>query len=136
VSRPVERITVPGDPYAPYDMSLGFRVGDLLFLSGFSAIDRDDRLVGEDDFDAQVEQVFRNLGYVLQAGGSGLDRVVKVTVYLTDMTAHLERFRVHRRRWFSPPYPADATIGVAALADPRCLIEMDAIASARPVAGT
>lgn len=79
------QIRVDPDPYEPFRLSQGFRVGDLVIVSGQAAIDEHGALVGVGDFDAQAEQTFRNLRRVLEAGGSSLDRVVKVTIFLTDM---------------------------------------------------
>jgi reactive intermediate/imine deaminase len=106
------------------------RVGDLLFVSGQAAITPEGELVGIGDFDAQAEQTFRNLERVLEAGGSGLDRVVKVTIFLTDM-ANFEKIVDLRGRWFTPPYPADTIVEVSSLALPGLEIEIEAIAVAR-----
>ena len=78
------RIRLDPDPLEPYFLSQGFRVGDLVVVSGQAALDEHGVVVGAGDFDAQAEQVFRNLERVLAAAGSGLDRVVKVTIFLTD----------------------------------------------------
>ena len=90
----------------PFRLSQGFRVGDLLLISGQAAIDEQGELVGVGDFEAQAEQVCQNLQRVLAAGGSSLDRVVKVTIFLTDM-ANFPKVVELRGRWFTPPYPAD-----------------------------
>ena len=126
----VEQIRVEPDPYEPYRLSQGFRVGDLLFVSGQAAIDPDGAIVGAGDFAAQAEQTFRNLQRVLEAGGSGLDRVVKVTIFLTDM-ANFPAIVELRGKWFSPPYPADTIVEVSSLALPELEIEIEAIAVAR-----
>jgi 2-iminobutanoate/2-iminopropanoate deaminase len=123
----VEQIRVDPDPYEPYRLSQAFRVGELLFVSGQAAIDPEGQLVGVGDFDAQAEQVFRNLERVLQAGGSGLDRIVKVTIFLTDM-ANFPKIVDLRGRWFSQPYPADTIVEVSSLALPELEIEIEAIA--------
>ena len=125
----VSPIRLDPDPYEPFRLSQGFRVGDLLLISGQAAIDENGALVGVGDFDAQAEQVFRNLRRVLDAGDSSLDRVVKVTIFLTDM-ANFPKIVELRRRWFSPPYPADTIVEVAALALPELEIEIEAIATA------
>ena len=125
----VEQIRVEPDPYEPYRLSQGFRVGDLLFVSGQAAIDPDGALVGVGDFDAQAEQVFRNLSRVLEAGGSSLDRVFKVTIFLTDMT-NFPKIVELRGKWFTPPYPADTIVEVGSLALPELEIEIEAIATA------
>jgi 2-iminobutanoate/2-iminopropanoate deaminase len=122
----VEPIRVDPDPYEPYRLSQGFRVGDLLFVSGQAAIDPEGAIVGEGDFAAQAEQTFRNL----EAGGSGLDRVVKVTIFLTDM-ANFPAIVELRGKWFTQPYPADTIVEVSSLALPELEIEIEAIAVVR-----
>jgi 2-iminobutanoate/2-iminopropanoate deaminase len=125
----VERITTEPDWYEPYRIALGYRVGDLLVLSGQAAIDREGNVVGAGDFDAQARQVFENLAFVLEAGGSSLANVVKVTIYLTDM-ANFPKIVELRGRYFTPPYPADTIVEVNALALPELMIEIEAIAVA------
>lgn len=125
----VSQIRVHPDPYVPFRLSQGFRVGELVIVSGQAAIDEHGDLVGVGDFDAQAEQVFRNLQRVLEAGGSSLDRIVKVTIFLTDM-ANFPKIVELRGRWFTEPYPADTIVEVAALALPELEIEIEAIAVA------
>jgi 2-iminobutanoate/2-iminopropanoate deaminase len=123
----VQQITIDPDPYEPYLLSQGIRVGKLLFVSGQVGIDEAGELVSLDDFDAQADQAFRNLSRVLEAGGSSLDRVVKVTIFLTDMT-NFPKIVELRRRWFTPPYPADTIVEVRSLYRPEVKIEIEAIA--------
>jgi reactive intermediate/imine deaminase len=123
----VEQVRLDPDPYEPYRLSQAIRVGDLLFVSGQAALDPQGELVGVGDFDAQAEQTFRNLERVLRAGGSGLDRIVKVTIFLTDM-ANFPKIVELRGRWFSQPYPADTIVEVSSLALPELEIEIEAIA--------
>ena len=125
----VQQIRLDPDPFEAYALSQGFRVGDLVFVSGQAALDEQGRIVGPGDFDAQAEQTFRNLARVLEAGGSSLKRIVKVTIFLTDM-ANFPKIVELRRRWFSPPYPADTIVEVASLALPELEIEIEAIATA------
>jgi reactive intermediate/imine deaminase len=125
----VRPIRLDPDPLEPYLLSPGFRVGDLVIVSGQAAIDEHGQLVGVGDFDAQAEQAFCNLERVLEAGGSSLDRIVKVTIFLTDMT-NFGKVVELRRRWFTPPYPADTIVEVGSLALPQLEIEIEAIATA------
>ena len=125
----VSPIRLDPDPYEPFRLSQGFRVGDLLLVSGQAAIDEHGELVGVGDFDAQAEQVFRNLRRVLEAGGSSLERVVKVTIFLTDM-ANFPKIVELRGKWFTPPYPADTIVEVTSLALPELELEIEAIAVA------
>jgi reactive intermediate/imine deaminase len=124
----LERIATDPDPYAPYRISQAIRLGNLVFVSGQAAIDQSGALVGVGDFDAQAEQAFRNLEAVLQAAGSGLDRIVKVTIFLTDMS-NFSTIVELRGRWFTEPYPADTIVEVGSLALPELEIEIEAIAA-------
>ena len=125
----VQQIRLDPDPYEPFRLSQGFRVGDLVFVSGQAALDEHGQLVGVGDFDAQAEQTFRNLSRVLEAGGSSLSRVVKVTIFLTDMS-NFGKIVDLRGKWFTPPYPADTIVEVTSLALPELEIEIEAIAVA------
>jgi 2-iminobutanoate/2-iminopropanoate deaminase len=125
-----EQIETDPDPYAPYLLSQGMRVGDLLLISGQTGIDDAGELVSLDDFDAQADQAFRNLSKVLEAGGSSLDRVAKVTIFLTDMAANFPKVVELRRKWFTPPYPADTIVEVRSLYRPEVMLEIEAIAVA------
>lgn len=123
----MEQIRTDPDPYEPYRLSQAMRVGDLVFVSGQAAISPEGELVGIGDFDAQAEQTFANLRRVLEAGGSGLDKIVKVTIYLTDM-ANFPKIVELRARHFTRPWPADTIVGVTALGLPELQIEIEAIA--------
>jgi reactive intermediate/imine deaminase len=77
------------------------------------------------DMQAQIRQVLRNLAAVAGAAGGSLDEVVKLNVFLTDLT-HFPLVNQVMAEFFSEPYPARAAVGVAAL--PRgAAVEMDAI---------
>ena len=82
----MEQISTDPDPFEAYRISQAMRVGDLVYTSGQAAIDLRGNLVGVGDFDAQAEQVFANLRAVLEAADSGLEQIVKVTIFLTDMS--------------------------------------------------
>lgn len=124
-----EVIRLHPDPLAPYAIAPGWRVGDLLFLSGQAAIDESGAIVGENDFDAQLEQTIANIDRVLLAGGSSRDQIVKVTIYLTDM-GNFPKIVYARKKYFTPPFPADTIVEVKALALPELMVEIDVIAAA------
>jgi 2-iminobutanoate/2-iminopropanoate deaminase len=128
----VQQIIIEPDAYKPFRLAQGYRVGELLFISGQAAIDGDGQLVGVGDFDAQAEQVFANLERVLRAGGSSLAHVIKVTIFLRDM-ANFPKIVELRGRYFTPPYPADTIVEVTSLYSPEALIEIEAIAVASEV---
>lgn len=121
------RVSAEPDWYEPYAISLGIRVGNLVYVSGQAAVDEHGEIVGGDDFDAQARQVFANLATVLGNAGSGLEHVVKVTIFVTDM-AVIDQVVALRREFFTQPYPADTIAQVAALASPEWQIEIEAVA--------
>lgn len=117
-------VHTPAAPEAIGTYSQAIRAGDTVYLSGQIGLDPATmKLV--DGVDAQIHQVFRNLLAVAQAAGGNLSHVARVTVYLTDL-AHFAKVNEIMAGYFTPPYPARAAIGVAAL--PRgAAVEMDAI---------
>jgi 2-iminobutanoate/2-iminopropanoate deaminase len=115
------------DSMEPFNIAQGYVVGNLIFTSGQASIDPHGNLVGVGDFDAQAEQSFSNLSAVLKQGGSSLAKVIKVTIYLTDMT-NFPKIVALRERYFSAPYPADTLVEVSSLALPELEIEIEAIA--------
>ena len=123
------RITLDPDPFDQFKIALAYRVGDLVITSGQESLDERGNVVGEGDFDAQAQQVFENLRRVLEAGGSSLDKVIKVTIFLTDMT-NFPKIVELRGRFFSRPWPADTIVEVSALGMPELLIEIEATALA------
>jgi 2-iminobutanoate/2-iminopropanoate deaminase len=125
----LERVITEPDNYAPFLLSQGIRYGNLLFISGQAGAADDGRIVAG-GFRAQGEQAFANLRRALEAGGSSLKDVVKVTIFVTDM-GHFADVVELRRRFFSAPYPADTIAEVRALYDPAAMIEIEAIAAVR-----
>jgi reactive intermediate/imine deaminase len=123
----IQRIVTHPDPYEPFRLAQGYRVGDLLFISGQAAYDDAGRIVGAGDFAVQAEQAMRNLDRALRAGGSSLKNVVKVTIFLTDMS-HFDAIVALRERWFVAPYPADTIVEVRSLYTQEAMIEIEAIA--------
>ena len=124
----VRPIALDPDPLAPYSIAPAWQAGGLLFLSGQAAIAEDGSIVGEGDFDAQLAQTFANIERVLAAGRSDLSKIVKVTIYLTDM-GNFPAILEARKRYFTPPFPADTTVEVSGLALPELMVEIDVIAS-------
>ncbi len=88
--------------------------GELVFLSGQTPLNSDTGKLAEGSIGTQTEQCFRNLGAVLEAGGLTFDDVVKVNVFLTDMDDFIGMNEVYAG-YFSEPFPARTTIGVASL---------------------
>ena len=109
---------------APY--SQGIRLGDLVFVSGQLPLDpATGRVVGT-TIEEQTERVFANLSAILEAAASGLDRLVKTTVFLTTLANFAGMNEVYRRHVGDTP-PARSTVPVVAFPD-GALIEIEAIA--------
>jgi reactive intermediate/imine deaminase len=117
------------DPYAPYLLSQAIQLGNLVFVSGQAGVGDDGTIVGPRDFEHQADRAFRNLERALEAAGSSLGHVAKVTIYLTSMS-NFARVVELRRKWFRAPYPADTIVEVSALYSPEAMIEIEAIALA------
>lgn len=125
-----DRVRVTADPdwYDSAGIALGIRVGNLVFTSGQAPIDEHGATVGKDDFEAQARQALANLTLVLKNAGSGLDQVVKATVFVTDIARHQDAFARVRAAHFPPHSFAESFVEVSSLADPDWLIEVEAIA--------
>jgi reactive intermediate/imine deaminase len=118
-------ITTTDAPAAIGTYSQAVRAGDTVYLSGQIPLDPATMELVADSVEAQIRQVFDNLAAVARAAGSDLDRVVKLTVYLTDLDNFATVNEV-MADYFSEPYPARAAVGIAAL--PRsAAVEVDAI---------
>ena len=120
-------INIFPDPYEPFNLSQGISLDNLLFISGQTSINEFGDLLHSGDFTAQAEQAFTNLRTVLKAGNSSLDNVLKVTIFLTDMT-NFQTIVDLREKYFSSPFPADTIVEVSGLFHPKALIEIEAIA--------
>lgn len=112
-------------PKAIGTYSQAIKAGNTVYLSGQIPLVPSTMELVEGDIATQIHQVFTNLQEVAKAAGGDLERVVKLTVFLTDL-AHFPQVNVIMTEYFSEPYPARAAVGVAAL--PKgAEIEMDAI---------
>lgn len=119
---------VDPDPFDPYMIGQGHIVGNQIYLSGQASINEQGEIVGVGDVWAQMEQAMANIERALTAAGSGIDRIFKITIYLTDM-ANFDKVLELRKKYFTAPWPADTTVGVQSLALPELLVELDVIAT-------
>ncbi|WP_428483486.1 RidA family protein [Rhodopila sp.] len=125
---PAELGSPPG-----YSQVVEVRAARIVFIAGQTAIDQEGRLVGKDDFAAQVAQVFRNLEAALRAASCTAGDLVKLTVFLRNMD-DLSTYREARNRFFAtampPAAPAVTLVEVSRLYGPDFLIEIEGIAAA------
>jgi reactive intermediate/imine deaminase len=101
--------------------------GRVLHISGHVSQDADGNTVGVGDITAQTRQVLDNIAKVLDSVGGRMSDIVKVTVFVTDMSMLDEIHRV-RSEYFTQPYPASTLVQVTSLVRPEYLIEIEAIA--------
>ncbi len=119
-----QAIATPDAPAAIGVYSQAIRAGETVYLSGQIGL-IPQTMTLEEGIDAQIIRVFENLKAVAEAAGGQLSDIVKVNVYLTDL-AHFSRVNEVMTRYFAPPYPARAAVGVKEL--PRgALVEADAV---------
>jgi 2-iminobutanoate/2-iminopropanoate deaminase len=123
-----ERKAVKTDkaPKAVGPYSLGISVGHLVFTAGQIGIDPSTQNLVEGGVEAETRQVLTNIKNILEAAGSGMDKVVKTTVFLRDMN-DFTRMNAVYNEFFIEDAPARSTVQVAAL--PRGgAVEIEAIA--------
>ncbi|GAA0786582.1 MULTISPECIES: RidA family protein [Pseudomonadati] len=122
-----EKIIIATDkaPQAIGTYSQAVKVGSTVYLSGQIPLDPVTMTMVSDEFSAQVVQVFENLTAVCAAAGGNMSDIVKLNIFLTDLS-HFATVNDIMSRYFQQPYPARAAIGVKEL--PKgSLVEMDGI---------
>lgn len=112
-------------PKAIGTYSQAVRCGDTVYLSGQVPLNPQTMALVNDSIESEIHQVFKNLSAVATAAGGNLADIVKLNIYLTDLT-HFPTVNEIMAQYFSQPYPARAAIGVAQL--PKgARVEADAI---------
>lgn len=123
-----EPISTDAAPAAAGPYSQAIRAGDLVYTAGQLGIDPATGRLAADDVAAQAERALANLDQILRAAGSGLDRLVKVTVYLAEIGDWPAVNEVYGRV-VPEPYPARSAFAVRAL-PLGALVEIEAVAVA------
>jgi 2-iminobutanoate/2-iminopropanoate deaminase len=122
-----QSVTAPGLPKALGPYSPGVILGDLVFVSGQGAVDPKTGKLAGDDVESQTEQVFKNIEAILKAAGSGLDKIVRCGVFLTDMR-EFPRMNAVYERMMAGNRPVRTTVQAAGLPMEGLKVEIDAIA--------
>jgi len=113
-------------PVGPYSQAVVHR--GLVYVSGQIPLDPATGEIVEGEIEAQATRVFANLRAVLEAAGSGIERVLRTSIYLTDLSLFPRVNAVYEREFTGDPKPARSTVGVASL-PLGVQIEVDAIAT-------
>lgn len=123
MSREIINTTNAPAAIGPYSQAV--RVGATVYLSGQIPLDPASGLVIEGDIEAQAHRVFLNLKEVCEAAGGSLAQIVRLGLFLTDLS-HFGKVNAVMGEYFNAPYPARSTVQVSAL--PRGVaFEADAI---------
>lgn len=109
---------------APYNQAI--RVGDLVFVAGQLGVSPETGQLAGATIHEQTEQIMRNLGAILEAAGSGLERLVKTTVFLLDLADFAGMNEVYARHVGDRP-PARSTVQISGLPS-GALVEIEAVA--------
>jgi reactive intermediate/imine deaminase len=118
-------------PQAIGTYSQAVKVNDTVYLSGQIPLLPETMEIVEGDISVQIRQVFNNLKAVAEAAGGNFFDIVKLNVYLTDLT-HFPVVNEIMSEYFEKPYPARAAVGVAAL--PKGVaIEIDGVMIIREI---
>jgi enamine deaminase RidA (YjgF/YER057c/UK114 family) len=117
-----------GKPLGQYSHMTRVKASEFLFIAGQVAVDRDGKVVGADDFDAQCVQTFANIEAALKSAGAGWQHVVEFTTYLVH-SQDIAKFMTFRRREFpkmfaSGAYPPNTLLIIDRLVHESFLIEV------------
>lgn len=112
-------------PIAAYSQAI--KAGGFIYLSGLCGLTVDGKLVGKGDMKAQTQKILDNIKAVLDAGGSSMDKIVKVNIFVTDMSLYKQVNEVYSQV-FVQHKPARSCVEVKSLPVPDALIEIEAIA--------
>jgi enamine deaminase RidA (YjgF/YER057c/UK114 family) len=124
----------PPEAHKPngYSHAVEITAGKMIYISGQVALDVSGNIVGQGDYRAQIQQVFRNLKAALEAAGASFQNVVKLNYYIVDTVAASEFFayREVRDQYVDTANPPAATVVVIRrLFRPEFLIEIEAVAA-------
>jgi 2-iminobutanoate/2-iminopropanoate deaminase len=126
---PRTKLSVPDvAEVAPGLWSNAIRAGDTLYISGQVArpFDGGTGIVGKDEYE-QTKQIFARIERIVKAAGGTMDNLVKMTIYVVDITKNTEVWRA-RREFFSGDFPASTLVEVQSLAKPDVLVEIETVA--------
>jgi enamine deaminase RidA (YjgF/YER057c/UK114 family) len=122
-----------GRPLGQYSHVTRVKASELLFIAGMLPVNESGASVGENDFNAQAEQIFRNIGAALKSAGADFSNIVQFTTYLVspDYIPALMEFRMRRFPDFFPngAYPPNTLLIIDRLVHPEFLVEVQTIAA-------
>ena len=127
----IERFASGGPWEERFGYSRAVRAGDLVFVAGTTAVDEDGVVRGIGDAGEQTAFVLEQIAAALATAGARMDQVVRTRMFVTDISRAEAIGRAHGAAFGVHP-PATAMVQVAALLDPRMLVEIEAVAYVGP----
>lgn len=120
-------------PLGAYSHAVSAKPRRLLFIAGQVAVDGTNQIIGQNDFAAQMEQVYKNIGAILESAGASFENIVEYTTYMVR-EQDLPLFYEKRKEIFSRihgdgAYPTNTLLVITRLAREELLIEIKAIAA-------
>lgn len=123
----MRRVTSPQVPEpAPGTWSNCKVVGNQVFVAGMVAREPDGAVAGEGSMYEQARRVFTKIRHLMEAAGGGMDDIVRLDIYVTDIGRREEVWRA-RREFFTGDFPVSTLVEVRALAAPQLLVEVNAV---------
>ena len=136
-----ERSGTMAKEFLPFSSDLGTEVAfsdavrvsakeikDVIYISGMVSVDEAGNVIGKGDMKAQTRRVLENIQAALAKLGTTMDDIVKVTVYVTDLTHFSDIHEVRREFFKKESYPASVLVKVAGLVHEDYMIEIEAVA--------
>jgi len=122
-----------GKPLGQYSHITRVKADEYLFIAGMLSADRAGNIIGQDDFDAQCVQVFKNIEAALTSAGAGWQQVVQFTTYLVH-SQDIPKFMTFRKREFprlfpNGFYPPNTLLMVDRLVQEPFLVEVQTVAA-------
>ena len=114
-------------PFGAFSMGVILGEGQIIYLKGQVALDRDGRVVGKGDMAAQTRKTLENIQNVLAAVGGVMGDIFSLTQFVTDIKQFMNTGDI-RRDFFQEPFPVTTTVQVVCLYDPDLLVEITAMA--------
>lgn len=123
------RVRHPGHDYVqPFSQAVRASGRQTTYISGQVALDANGNVIGKGDMRAQARQALTNLKAILAAGGATIADVVKLTVYVTDMSQFAKVQEVRSEFWAGLPLPASTALEIKQLVRPEFMVEIEAVA--------
>ena len=110
-------------PFGAFSQAVVQGTGKIVHLKGQVALDREGKVIGEGNMEAQVEKVLENIKAVLNEFGGRMEDVYSLTHHVTDIEGFMKTGHI-RAKYFSLPYPVTTTVEVSRLYHPDLLVEI------------